>query len=448
VKKIIHCRACGSKALSPAFSMSTGGGAKLFRQNGEANYVLCDPSRDARACGLLQLSSETPANNAPPSGRRRSNRDHLRAVATEALELISGRDCAALDIGCNDGSLLSYYPRWVDRFGVDPSSVVEDIGEWAWTAKAVFPSQEVDRALGDKKFDIITAVSVIEHLDDPRAMIARVKALLTDDGVFVLETLYAPMILTRNAVDAFQSGVATLYSLSVLEWMLREAGLKIFRGSLTEKQGGSVRLYITHIDVDEYDFDPWSERLARLWDEENALAMRALQPYQSFEQRIGGVHKSFVEMLEEIAARGENAHILGADLQVERLLQWAGPAAKVVTAAVDTAAARERNHLGDKGLRIISETDCRTAEPDFLIAPARYKQEVLETWRESILLGARMIFVTPTPHVVTASNYATEFGKQIAGGDGVGGVETLRSILSAVGGPRLISDNKDRQAAG
>jgi len=408
-----------------------------------ADYVLCDPSRDARACGLLQSARAEDDVAHERSGHHSSTRDHLRAVATEALELISGRDCAALDIGCNDGTLLSFYPRWVDRYGVDPSDHVEEIGDWAWTGKSAFPSRELDAAFGEKKFDIVTAISVVEFVDDPRGFLAKAKELLTDDGVLALETLYAPMVLTRTSVETLQAGVSAVYSLSVLEWLVREAGLKIFKGALTSKEGGSIRLFITHAENDAYDFDPWYERLARLWDEENALAMRALQPYQSFDQRAAAVRRDFIAMLEDIAARGECAHILGADAQTEALLKWAGPAAKAITAAVDSGAARERERLGEKGPRIISESECRSSEPDFLIASARYKREVLERWREAIMLGAQVIFVTPSPHIVTAMNFSGEYGKAISAGDGPAGAQTLRAILATAGGPRLVAENPD-----
>ena len=357
--------------------------------------------------------------------------------------MISGRDCSALDIGCSDGTLLSFYPRWVERFGVDPSEHIEEIGDWAWTGKSAFPSKDVDAAFGDKRFDIITAVSVLEHVGDPREFLARVKTLLADDGVFALETLYAPMVLTRTCVETLQAGVSAVYSLSVTEWLLREAGLKIFKGALTSKEGGSIRLFITHAEFEEYDFDPWYERLARLWDEENALAMRAMQPYQSFEQRAAEVRRDFITILDDIAARGECAHILGADAQTEALLRWAGPSAKAITAAVDTGIAREKERLGEKGPRIISETECRSAEPDFLIASARYKREIMERWREAVMLGAQIIFVTPSPHIVTSMNFASEYGKVINSGDGPAGAQTLRTILAAAGGPRLISENPD-----
>ena len=77
--------------------------------------------------------------------------------------------------------------------------------------------------------------------------------------------------------------------------------------------------------------------------------MRALQPYQSFQQRTSVVRDSLVAMLEEMASRGECAHILGAEPQTEALLDWIGPAGKVITAAVDTKEARERERIGGKG---------------------------------------------------------------------------------------------------
>ncbi|MBI1365018.1 MAG: methyltransferase domain-containing protein [Alphaproteobacteria bacterium] len=450
VKEITECRACGSKALTPAFSLPASL-SQVFEARGvfssfqkqSTDFVLCDMTKDAFACGLLQSAHyNRPLENEAPSGRFASVRHHLRAAATEALELISGRDCAALDIGCNDGALLSYYPRWVDRFGVDPSERVEAIGEWAWTARAAFPSAELDRAFGDKKFDIITAISVFERVDEPRAFLARVKSLLSADGVFVLETLYAPMTLTRTAIEPVIGAASAVYSLAVLERLARDSGLKIFRGGLTDKEGGSVRLFLTHADVDDHDFDPWYERLARLWDEENALALRLAPPYQAFERRAEKAREDFIALLERAGREGDCAHLLGTGAQSAALLAWAGRAAGVVTAAVGAAGDAPLGRLD-----VISETESRAAEPGYLIVPAALKREMLERWREAILLGARMIVASPEPHVIHAHNYVAELAKTVAVGDGSGGVETLRAILSAAGGPRLVADNASRAAS-
>jgi len=439
MKKISHCRACGSKALTKAFSLANVdpkiGGFPL-RRAGDIEFVYCDPMRDAKACGLLQSAhvAEGPLE-VEPSARYAATRNHLRQLATEALELVSGRDCAALDVGCNDGTLLSFYPRWVDRFGVDPSDVVEQVGPWAWSAKAALPSPELDRAFGSKKFDIVTAASVLETVEEPRAFLARIRSLLAPDGVVALETLYAPMTLTRTSVEAFAGGASTIYSLGALERLIRDSGLKIFRGALTDKDGGSVRLFLTHAGVEAHDFDPWYERLARMWDEENALALRAAAPYQAFERRADESRRGFRKLLSELREKGESAHLLGSGAQSGALIALAGPERSVFKAAVVDGAGEAGRVFG---IPAISEKDSRAAEPDCLIAPASLKREMLERWRDSILLGARMVFATPAPHVVTNKTYASELAKTLASGDGAGGVETLRAILGAAGAPRLV----------
>jgi len=450
VKKITECRACGSRALSPAFAINGlgayGRAAAGGRGGAGVEFVFCDPSLDAMACGLLQnahAEREAPRRGAP-SGTYRTVRSSLRSLATEALEMISGRDCAALDIGCSDGSLLSFYPRWVERHGVDIADDVDLIGQWAWTAKAAFPSAELDRSFAAKKFDIISAANVLEEIEAPRAFFARIKALLAPDGVLALETLYAPMTLTRNAAASFASGVAAVYSLGVLERIVRDSGLKIVRGALTDKDGGSIRLYVTHDTVAAYDFDPWLERLATIWDEENALAMRSRHPYLAFESRLSELRTRFATIVSDAAKRGETIHLCGPQSEARFLLAWMGGVASAVDALAAPGQPRGERLAG--GQAIISEQESRLQEPDLLIASASLRREMLERWRDQIMKGMKLVFAAPTPIVIDSANFAAEFGKALGDAEGAGGAENLRSILAAAGGLRLVSDTARKSA--
>ncbi|HBK91107.1 MAG TPA: hypothetical protein DDZ68_05500 [Parvularcula sp.] len=441
--------------MTPAFALegAVNGGARkglLGRAKSEAaEFVLCDPARDVHACGLLQSATLTdaPPKRSAPSGIYRTTRSSLRAMATEGLELISGRDCAALDIGCSDGTLLSFYPRWVERFGVDPSDDIDGVGAWTWTAKTAFPGPEIDRAFAGKKFDLITAASTLEEVDEPRAFLARVKSLLTCDGVFCLETLYAPMALTHTAADTFAGGLSAVYSLTVLERLLRDCELKVFRGALTEKDGGSIRLFITHADSAEYDFDPWYERLAQLWDEENALGLRSIQPYQAFAARAADIRRNFAEKIAEFSKCNQSVHLYGAGPGAAMLHSWAGAGADIIEAAVVAEAFGDGARLCAGGPSLVSETESRAVNPDWLIAPASLKREVLERWREYVLQGGKVLFVTPDVHAVNAGNYAVEFGKSLAGAEGGGGADSLRSILKAAGGLRVVGGKEARKSA-
>jgi len=441
--------------LSPAFTLdeaeinSAKKGVIGRAKPSSVDYVICDPSKDVHACGLVQNAhaGSEGRRRTTPSGAFRTVRSSLRSLATEGLELISGRDCAALDIGCSDGTLLSFYPRWVDRFGVDPCDDVDQIGDWAWTAKAAFPSADLDRAFAGKKFDLITASSVLEEIEEPRAFFARIKALLMDDGVLALETRNLSMMLTRTATEAFVGGVAAVYSIGVLERILRDCELKIFRGALTEKEGGSIRLFITHAEASDYDFDPWYERLAQLWDEENALSLRGRAPYQAFQHRADEAQAAFRAMMADIAARGEHAHLFGADAGAQMLYAWAGKHAGVIEAAIAAGDIDEGARLLTGGPALIAETESRAVEPDYIIGRPALKREILERWRDPILRGAKIIFATPYPYVVHSGNYAAEFGKSLSGADGAGGADNLRAILSAAGGLRLVVDRDGRKSA-
>lgn len=460
-KQIKSCRACGSRSLTHAFTIDDIPGARakrsLLSTKTQSPFVLCDGTHDPHACGLIQSADSRVADSLAanisaadlsdgggymvPSAALRTTRSSLRSAATEALELISGRDCAALDIGCSDGTLLSFYPRWVERFGVDRQSVVEEIGDWAWTACGDFPSPQVDRALGNKKFDIVSAISVLEEIDEPRAFLARIKSLLTDDGVLVLETLYAPMTMTRAGVDGIANGANCFYSLGVLERLVRDCDLKIFRGALTEKNGGSIRVFATHAHIEEYDFDPWFERLARLWDEENALSMRSLQPYQAFETRVDEARKLYEALILESAERGDVLHILGTDRAAQLLYDWAGSGQAAIEGAVDYAGRDERLRIGADGPPIISVPEFRSLQANGLIVPFSMKREALETWHDDVMHGLQLLIFGPQPILVNAHNHAVELGKELSAQQSpTSDTSSLRTILQAAGGLRLVSD--------
>jgi hypothetical protein len=257
------------------------------------------------------------------------------------------------------------------------------------------------------------------------------------------------MTLTRTSVETVFDGVGSIYSLGVLERLMRDCDLKIFRGALTDKEGGSVRLFATHAGVDAYDFDPWYERLARLWDEENALALHMQAPYQAFETRAAQARQSFGDMMARIKKDGRAAHLVTTTRAAEALLAWAGDARDAIEAVVTFGQVEDnaKQTIGAGGPPVISETASRAAEPDVIIAPHALKRELMERMREQIQRGAELLILSPAPHMVNAANYSMEFGKALAGGDGAGSVETLRAILGAAGGPRLVSDTTKRASA-
>lgn len=434
-----RCRACGSQALTPVFSLGA-----------NANYVICDSDKDATACGLLQRAA-LPDDKVPEfyGPVVRTHRHRLRTAVTEAMEMVSTRDGAALDIGCGDGTLMSFYPRWIEAFGIDKVQPADQAKDWGNAVAGVFPEKQALKSLkkhnGDRKYDVITAISVLGEQQDPNSFMQAMKNLLTDDGVIVLETTYAALALMRNNVGAFHAQAQGVYTLAILENLVRQANLKIVRGCMSETEGGALRLFLTHATYTGHDYVPWLEQLARLWDEEYALSLTSRQTYQAFLQRVEMGRQNILGHLDDMRKYGEHIHVLGASPEMVALMAWLDLDHDLVSFIVS----RDEAHQGQmmvigqcaSEVEVVSEKDSRLALPDYFLAPASRRREVLEHWREAIFEGAQILFVTPEYELVDEHSYGAELGKVLAITDGPGSVETLRAVLSTVHRPRLVAVN-------
>lgn len=117
-----------------------------------------------------------------------------RDIFAYAKKQISDRqDKKYLDIGCNKGFLLAAAAdEGCDVHGVE--LVTELIRPFCNTypqfRQQVYSDkfQDVAKRFPDKYFDIITAIDVVEHFEDPLSDLREVYRILKDDGAFIIQT--------------------------------------------------------------------------------------------------------------------------------------------------------------------------------------------------------------------------------------------------------------------
>ena len=254
------CRICGSKSLRTVIDLGPQYLQGSFVKPGDEApplrripcvLVRCDPTADENACGLLQMQHSVPpeilySSYWYRSGTNQTMRDHLAGIARAALQLVRKRRGSVLDIGCNDGTLLGNYPAHWRRFGVDPSDIGQEAGNGITVVQDVFPSPVLQRRFPRLKFDVITSIAMFYDLEDPVGFVRSIQASLAPDGVWIVEMSYMPSMLELNSYDTICHEHLEYYSLSVIENVLRRAGLKVFRAALNQVNGGSIRCYVTH----------------------------------------------------------------------------------------------------------------------------------------------------------------------------------------------------------
>src|SRR5690349_1251422 len=189
------------------------------------------------------------------SGTNQTMRDHLKGITRDACQLMLGEHRRVLDIGCNDGTLLRFYPPSFEKFGVDPSDVAQEIGSNITVIQDTFPSYELKSLIGNQKFDIVTSIAMFYDLEDPVGFVKDVKTILSEDGLWIFEMSYMPSMLAMNSYDTICHEHLEYYSLAVLEKLLGQCGMKVFRAETNAINGGSVRCYATH--VTNFKFKSW-----------------------------------------------------------------------------------------------------------------------------------------------------------------------------------------------
>ena len=411
------CRVCGSRALTKVIDLGEQYLQGSFVKPGKelpptrriaCTLVRCDPTRDENACGLLQMEHTVPPEILYSaywyrSGTNQTMRDHLRNIAEEAARLIGDKadgPARVLDIGCNDGTLLHCYPQAYDKFGVDPSDVAQEV-TGATVVQDIFPSAELLKRLGNKKFDAVTSIAMFYDLEDPIAFSKGIANVLAPEGLWIFEMSYMPMMLAMNSYDTICHEHLEYYSLTIIETILKAAGMKVFNVSTNNINGGSLRCYATHADNFRFKTDEFAQNLKLMRQEEFDLELDTDKPYKHFQDRINVHREELLSLLKKLKKDGKRIHIYGASTKGNTILQWCG----IDNRLIDVAAERNPDKYGARTLGtdipIVSEADSRAMNPDYyLVLPWHFKDEFVVREKETLERGIGLIFPLPTVEIV------------------------------------------------
>ena len=415
---LIHrntCRVCGSSALTKVIDLGEQHLQGSFIKVGKelppmrkipATLVRCDPTRDEKACGLLQMEHSVPSKILYSaywyrSGTNQTMRDHLRGIAEEAAGMVKKADARVLDIGCNDGTLLKFYPNGFTKFGVDPSDVAQEVGDGIKVIQDIFPSAELRKETEGRLFDVITSIAMFYDLEDPVAFVKNIKEALSPEGIWIFEMSYMPSMLKMNSYDTICHEHLEYYSLAVLENILARASMKIVRAGLNDINGGSIRCYATHQTNFSYKDTEHTRFLDNLRQEEFDLELDTDKPYKNFQDRIEQHRDELAGLLRKLKAEGKKIHLYGASTKGNTILQWCG----IDNLLIDFAADRNPDKDGAKTLGtnipIISEAKSRAMKPDYyLVLPWHFKPEFLAREKDALAAGVGMIFPLPTVDII------------------------------------------------
>jgi len=152
-----------------------------------------------------------------------------------------------LDIGCNDGSLLSFFKAEGARtFGIEPTDAAVEARQAGHVVEQVYFSPESAESFvaANGAADIVTFTNVFAHIEDLQAVITALKTVTHPQSLVVIENHYLGAILERNQFDTFYHEHPRTYSLESFRYIAAALGRRIVRAEFPHRYGGNIRVFL------------------------------------------------------------------------------------------------------------------------------------------------------------------------------------------------------------
>ncbi|MEJ0097285.1 MAG: class I SAM-dependent methyltransferase [Bauldia sp.] len=373
----------------------------------------------AKKSGLVQLS-HTPSFDDMyrhywyRSGTNESMVQELRQIATSTVQLIKMQPGDIfVDIACNDGTELSFVDESIVRIGFDPARntyAEADKSRFSLFINDYFSAAAyLDSPYGDRKAKAITTIAMFYDLEDPHSFVEQVSAILDDDGLWVVQMSYLPLMLSQMAFDNICHEHLEYYCLHAMKFLLEAHALEIVDCQLNDANGGSFRLYIRKRGADPRTFAtaPYREvcayRVQALFAYEETLNLREPETYRRFFRRASDLRDQTLAFVRAEKRKGKKIWAYGASTKGNSLLQWWG----LDTTLIDGIAERQPMKYGLRtvgtNIPIHSDEEMRAAKPDYLLVlPWHFIESFVRRERQFLDDGGKFIVPCPSFEVIGA----------------------------------------------
>jgi SAM-dependent methyltransferase len=332
------------------------------------------------------------------SGTNQTMRNELNRIVEDILYVVPPKG-TWLDCGCNDGTLLGFVPKTMEKIGCDPSDVAGDsFGDYS-LINDYFTKENVSKY---GKFKVITAIAMFYDLIDPVRFLKDVYEVLEDDGLFVIQMSYLPLMLKQLAFDNIVAEHLCYYSLDTLQYFLKQANLKVVDCKLNDVNGGS---FVVHIQkdvapVESYGTAPYRDvaewRVFSTLLAEQSMKLKSVSTYTKFFSQVKELKDQTVNFIKEAVADGKRVYGLGASTKGNTLLQYYGLDHTMISAISERQVKKHGLFTVGTNIPICSEEDLREANPDYvLVLPWHFIHELKD--REKGYLKGGGKFIVPCP---------------------------------------------------
>lgn len=405
----VACRSCGYEGLVSFLRLGNVPPVNAFISESEKEAEKKYPLNLAYCphCFLVQLEEIVPPevlfrNYLHMSAGSPSNVQHLQEVAAtlcRRFAIDAGK--TVLDIGGNDGTLLSFFKKHTSRvIDVDPALNLKQANEEKGIEYIAefFNTRTASRVVREKgKMDLIVALNVIPHTPNNIDLLKAVRIALKDEGTLVMEGVYALETILNGEFDTIYHEHVYTFSFHSLISTFRMAGLTVVDVEKIPVQGGSLRIFAMK---DENALPP-SPAVAELLAQEKKEGFSDENLYKGVGPKVLGFRQRLRALIDEEKKAGGKLIGLGAPARGVVIMNYCSITPRDIEFILDDTPLKIGRFAPGVHVPIASWDALKSAdERTFLLLSWNYKENIISRLKQRVK-KARVIVPFPALEVIT-----------------------------------------------
>ena len=304
-----------------------------------------------------------------------------------------------LEIASNDGTQLSIFKKkgYRNLFGIDPSKNISTIlKKKKIKVFCKFFSKIFSDTLLQKKIHpkIIIANNVIAHIPDINDFCSGISNLLKESqGIASIEFHYLINLIKNKQFDTIYHEHHYYHSVFTLNNILRKNKLKIFNIQKINTHGGSLRVFVSHIDNFKYSV---SDKVKNIIYKEIKMGINKVSFYRKFKKDIATYKNYFKNNFLKIQNKYDKIAAYGAAAKGTTFLNFMNIKRKNIMCVYDKNPYKQKRYLPGSLAPVRSPSLIKKDKPQvILVLIWNLKREIMSQLRFTKKWKCKIIFPLP-----------------------------------------------------
>jgi uncharacterized protein YbaR (Trm112 family) len=401
-KVVESCQVCENRDLEsimflgylPPVNTMLSIGQKPVEQSSYPAQLLYCPH-----CKLVQLGLVVdakvlfPASYPYTSSTTRILRENFAALYSECQDIVALKpEDLIVDIGSNDGNLLSNFKDRHRVLGITPEEVGKiAINRGIPTILDYFTQPVAERIVTEMGFaKLVTATNVFAHIENINEIVKCVLSILADDGVFISESHYLLPLIESLQYDTIYHEHLRYYSLFSLRYLLEMHGLQLIHAERIPTHGGSIRVYAARKGA-----YPVHESVDRLLADEAPFTLNK-ESLLRFRENVVQSKLQLISLLQGIKSQKKHIFGISAPSRASTLINYCGIDDGILDCVLEIKGSHKiGKYIPGTLIPVEEETRLFIEQPDFaLLLSWHIADELMPKLRSK---GYKGDFIIPLP---------------------------------------------------